>query len=59
MNVLDTTKQEIKELIDLIRYIEHFDCEIMLIDGIKPTNAALEKRKKAEWRCSYLLKKYT
>ena len=58
-NVFDKAKKEIKEMVDLTRYIERFDCEIMKPGGANPTDIALEKRRRYERRYVVLLKRYT
>lgn len=59
MNIFDKAKEEIKELVDLTRFIESFDCTIMIPGRIKPTEIAMEKRRRYERRKIVLLKKYT
>lgn len=59
MSVFDKAKEEIKEMLDLLRYIERFDNEIMYSKGIEPTETSTNKRNKAERRYVYLAKKYT
>ena len=58
MNIFNTTKQEIKELVKLAVYIERFD-SIKAACSIEPTQDALDKRKQAEIRYVTLLEKYT
>ena len=58
-NVFDKAKQEIKELVELAKYITRFDSEIMKAGRINPTKTAMSKRNKSERRYVYLLKKYT
>jgi len=56
--IFDKIKKEIKEMVEKAKYIERFDCEVMLMK-VKPTKAAMDKRNKVEKRYTYLLKKYT
>ena len=58
MNIFDKVKQEIKEMVEKAKYIERFDCEVMLMK-VKPTKAAMDKRNRMEKRYARLLKKYT
>lgn len=58
MNVFDKAKKEIKEMIDLITFIQSFD-HALLHEGFQPTKTSIGKRNKAEKRYVYLLKKYT
>lgn len=59
MNVFDTAKTEIKEMVDLARYLEHFDRALMTSENFTPTETAWNKRNKSEKRYVWLLKKYT
>ena len=58
MNVFDTAKSEIKEMLDLGGYVQAFDNALMN-NGLRPTEEALVKRNKAEIKYVKLLKKYT
>ena len=55
---MDTMKSEIKELIELTRYLERFDA-IMYSASISPTQEAADIRQQSEIRYVELLEKYT
>jgi len=59
MNIFDTAKLEIKKILELAKYVEQFDHEVMFVNGVKPTKTAMNKRNRAERRYVHLLKKYT
>jgi hypothetical protein len=58
MNIFDTAKSEIKEMLDLAGYIQAFDNALMY-NGLQSTKTSADKRNRAERRYVELLKKYT
>jgi hypothetical protein len=58
MNIFDTAKQEIKEMIKLAKDIEKFD-SLLMSTSIKPTEIAFERRRRNKRRYVTLLAKYT
>ena len=57
MNIFDTAKGEIREMVDLVRYVDNFD-HTYLMEDVWPSTEAIKKRDAAEKRYIELLNKY-